>query len=171
MKQTFYYNDPKKYSYNKMIDVNTRKETLLYEGNTFELLKSTNSIIEINEYNIISTPNFSELKEVKKMQNRLNEINPNPDKVVQPFSSVDYDIFLESMIAAGSAEMDVYLEGKLYRMFFIISRTVEYSTESIQLGLMDKHLYFVIDIQNVVLDNVPNNTITYLKQYMYKTLK
>lgn len=171
MKQTFYYNDPKKYSYNKMIDVNTRKETLLYEGNTFELLKSTNSIIEINEYNIISTPNFSELKEVKKIQNRLNEINPNPDKVVQPFSSVDYDIFLESMIAAGSAEMDVYLEGKLYRMFFIISRTVEYSTESIQLGLMDKHLYFVVDIQNVVLDNVPNNTITYLKQYMYKTLK
>ena len=171
MKQTFYYNDPKKYPYNKMIDVNTRKETLLYEGNTFELLKSTNSIIEINEYNIISTPNFSELKEVKKIQNRLNEINPNPDKVVQPFSSVDYDIFLESMIAAGSAEMDVYLEGKLYRMFFIISRTVEYSTESIQLGLMDKHLYFVVDIQNVVLDNVPNNTITYLKQYMYKTLK
>ena len=171
MKQTFYYNDPKKYSYNKMIDVNTRKETLLYEGNTFELLKSTNSIIEINEYNIISTPNFSELKEVKKIQNRLNEINPNPDKVVQQFSSVDYDIFLESMIAAGSAEMDVYLEGKLYRMFFIISRTVEYSTESIQLGLMDKHLYFVVDIQNVVLDNVPNNTITYLKQYMYKTLK
>ena len=112
MKQTFYYNDPKKYSYNKMIDVNTRKETLLYEGNTFELLKSTNSIIEINEYNIISTPNFSELKEVKKIQNRLNEINPNPDKVVQQFSSVDYDIFLESMIAAGSAEMDVYLEGK-----------------------------------------------------------
>lgn len=171
MKQTFYYNDPKKYSYNKMIDVNTRKETLLYEGNTFELLKSSNSIIEINEYNIISTPNFSELKEVKKIQNRLNEINPNPDKVVQPFSSVDYDIFLESMIAAGSAEMDVYLEGKLYRMFFIISRTVEYSTESIQLGLMDKRLYFVVDIQNVVLDNVPNNTITYLKQYMYKTLK
>lgn len=171
MKHTFYYKDPKDYNYNEMVDVNGRKETLIYEGNKQELLKELDSIVETKEYNIISTKNFDKIKDVQMFNKILAKINPNPDFMVQPFSSMDYTIFKEAMIDSGSAEMNIYLEEKIYKLKFLIARSVEYDTESTEIGFLDKRLYFIVDIVDQRIDNVPNNTVIYIKKYAYKTLK
>lgn len=171
MKQTFYYKDPKDYNYNEMVDVNGRKETLIYEGNKQELLKELDAIVESKEYNIISTKNFSSIQDVKRFNAILAKINPNPDYMVQPFSSLDYTIFKEAMIDSGSAEMNIYLEEKIYKLKFLIARSVEYDSESTEIGFLDKRLYFIVDIVDQRIDNVPNNTVIYIKKYAYKTLK
>lgn len=169
-----HYNNLDKYIYHTLIDVNSRKETLLYEGEREKVLNLDKSfrIVEEQEYDLLNTKNFSNIAEVKAFTQLLLKVNPRPDLVVQPFSELDYTIFKESMINSGSVEMDVVLENFVYKMKFEIDRTVEYSDIATTIGPIDKRLYFVVEKVPLATDqHIDDNTVIYIKKYIYKLLK
>lgn len=172
-----YYTNLDRFIYNEIVDVNSRKETLLYEGereSETEGLAESLRIVETTEYDLINTKNFNNIKEVKEFTELLVKVNPNPEIVIQPFSALDYQIFKESMINSGSAEMDVVLDNFVYKMKFNIVITAEYTDTSTQIGNIDKRLYFVVEkvpLAQEFQNTIPDNTVIYIKKYIYKLLK
>lgn len=160
------YNEIKDTRLKHSIPINSKQETLLYEGLQHEDGLISRPYIDIKEIDSITT--------IQKQFSNTNTFLKTRVSDISLLSNLEYEIIKENMIESGVVEMVFFLNRKLHWLAFRIERSMEYSNSSDRIkNDIDRELIFVVkeyDDISKIPEDTEDGSIIYLKEYSYRTI-